>query len=269
MALEALRDRFAYKRARLHMEHEQKDLCSLALDPVLHADAATTHPAFATAAKARVGASIIGGGTVLKDIPGMGRIYDWRTSPWTPANGGRINPIVFVQHIPVVPNMVGIADFVRLRDVLVAQGLMVQNSTDREGNVALFTPMNVLCYQARGANQVSCGTEHMHMTIGEEWSKKQLRAAAWLINLAKEKHGIPAHWGKLGDGDGVVRVLERGGTSHQEVSDAAGFHDRSDPGIKGRDPGGGYDREYVYRCVTVWRERIADGTADTKGFEGI
>jgi hypothetical protein len=225
--------------------------------------------AFKAARSLADGQEIPHGGHKLKTIKGMGSVYDWRTSPWTPANGGKINPLVFVQHIPVVPNLVGIADFIRLRDVLVAQGLMVQSSTDREGNVALFTPFDILCYQARGANQLSCGCEHMHLTIGEDWSKKQLRAAAWLVNLAKEKHGIPAHWGKLGSGAGVVRVAQRGSTSHEEVSIAAGFNDRSDPGVKGKDPGGGYDREYVYRCVTVWRERIKDGTADSKGMEGI
>src|ERR1044072_672920 len=36
--------------------------------------------------------SIIGGGKVLKSIKGMGTIYDWRTSPCTTANGGKIRP---------------------------------------------------------------------------------------------------------------------------------------------------------------------------------
>lgn len=260
---------FAYLKARRNLEHEQKDLCSLPDDLELPSEAYKESPEFNQARSTAEGTTTIHGGHVLKTIRGMGTVYDWRTSPWTPSNGGRITPLVFVQHIPVVPNMAGIADFVRLRDVLVAQGLMVQNATDRDGNVALYTPMNVLCYQARGANQQSCGTEHMHMTIGEDWTKRQLRAAAWLVNLAKEKHGIPVHWGRLSNGTGVARVSERGGTSHQEVSNAAGFHDRSDPGVKDRDPGGGYDREYVYHCVTVWRERIRNGTADSKGFEGI
>ena len=42
---------------------------------------------------------------------------------------------------------------------------MVQFSTDASGNVAMFTKANRLCFQARGANSVSCGIEHMHATI--------------------------------------------------------------------------------------------------------
>lgn len=191
--------------------------------------------------------AVIGGGRVLKSIKGMGTIYDWRTSPWTPANGGKINPLVFVHHIPVVPNVKGIGDFITLRNVLVAQGLMVQTSTDREGNVALYTPFNVLCYQAKGANSLSTGCEHMHMTTGEAWSRKQLRASAWLVNQALEKHGIPATaWAKLGDGNGFVTVKRRGQTTHEAVSNAAGYHDRSDPG-------NGYDKEYVDHCVHYFR----------------
>src|SRR5215207_3196520 len=112
MALEAVRDRVAYHRARLHPELEQRDLCST--DIYLDTEALTEHPEFNQARSAPDGAGIIGNGKILKRIPGMGTVYDWRASPWTPANGGRITPVVFVQHIPVVPNMSGIADFVRL-----------------------------------------------------------------------------------------------------------------------------------------------------------
>jgi hypothetical protein len=122
--------------------------------------------------------------------------------------------------------------------------------------------LNVLCYQAKGANQVSCGTEHMHMTVNEEWSKRQLRASAWLVNQALEKHGIPAYEGKVASGAGVVRVLSKGQTSHKRVSQAAGFNDRIDPGA-------GYDFEYVRYCVIKYRGRIQDGVADSKGFEGL
>jgi hypothetical protein len=193
------------------------------------------------------GDRVVGGGRVLKDLPGAGRVYDWRDSSWTPTNGGPIKPLVFVQHIPVVPNVSGIADFVRLRDVLVAQGLMIHTATDREGNVALYTPFNYLNYQARGANSFSCGCEHMHMTTGEDWTEKQLRAAAWVVNLAKNKHDIPAGTGELGSGNGVVRVLDEGQVSHQRVSQAAGYNDRSDPGR-------GYDFGHVRELVIWWRE---------------
>lgn len=205
------------------------------------------HPEWKKIQQAAVGDPIYGDGVVLKDLPGAGRVYDWRASDWTPVNGGRITPLVFVQHIPVVPNLDGIADFIRLRDVLVAQGLMVQSATDRDGNVALFTPFDYLCYQARGANSVSCGCEHMHMSTSEGWTEKQFRAAAWVVNLAKNKHDIPASGGELGSGNGAVRVLGRGQVSHQRVSQAAGYNDRSDPGP-------GYDFAHVRELVIYWRE---------------
>jgi hypothetical protein len=249
----------SYEQALLHPELELRDVCDLAAHdglarvaegfefPEVNFDIAHQESEdFKFAATQPVGTTIIGGGVVLKKVKGMGTVYDWRKSPWTPANGGKIKPLVFVQHIPVVPNLAGIADFVRLRDVLVAQGLMVQNATDRDGNVALFTPMDVLCYQAKGANQQSCGTEHMHMSVGEEWTRRQLRASAWLINQAKEKHGLPAHMGALGNGPGIVKVIERGQVSHMRVSQAAGYNDRTDPGQL-------YDWEYVNHCVIYYR----------------
>lgn len=191
---------------------------------------------------ARSGSRVVGGGKVLKEIRGMGKVYDWRESAWTPVNGGRFRPLMFTHHIPVIPNMQGIADFVRLRDVLVAQALMVQSATDREGNAALFTPFDFICFHARGANQLSTGCEHMHLTIGEDWTKRQLRAAAWLVQLAQRKHGIPTGNARMLRGNGVVRVVRKGQTTHRAVAEKAGFHDRSDPGP-------GYDREYVRHCV--------------------
>jgi hypothetical protein len=237
----------AYRAALRHPELEPpEEACQTSRSA--RADIALApHPEWLSARAAPHGAPIIGGGQKLKAIKGMGTVYDWRDSPWTPVNGGKINPLVFVHHIPVVPNKAGIGDFVTLRNVLVAQGLMVQSSTDAEGNVALFTPFDSLCFQARGANQLSCGCEHMHMTTGEAWTKRQLRAAAWVVQLAQDKHGIPRPRAKLGDGAGVVRVLKRGQTTHEAVSDAAGFHDRSDPGP-------GFDFEYVDHCIDFWNE---------------
>lgn len=209
-------------------------------------NASKPHEEWQNVLRADVGDTVHGGGTVLKDLPGAGRVYDWRDSPWTPSNGGTINPRVFVQHIPVVPNLEGIADFIRLRDVLVAQGLMVQSATDRSGNVALFTPFDSLCYQARGANSVSCGCEHMHLTVGEDWSEKQFRAAAWVANQVKNKHGIPLTNGELGSGNGFVVVLDEGQVSHRRVSQAAGFNDRIDPGD-------GYEWSHVRELGIYWR----------------
>jgi hypothetical protein len=276
----SLRDRvageLAYRRARQRPEYEERDLCELADHPeraaalLAGADRPSMlplPPVLPTADQVNrlVSMELIGGGKILKHVPGMGAVYDWRDSPWTPVpqGGVKIKPIVFVQHIPVVPNMEGIADFVRLRDVLVAQGLMVQNATDSDGNVALFTPMDIMCWQARGANQFSCGTEHMHLSIGEEWTRRQLRAAAWLVNQAHDKHGIPIARAALGTGSGgIAKVVKRGQISHMRVSKSAGYNDRSDPGE-------GYDWEYVRRAVVTYRQRIADGTAEAKGFTGI
>jgi hypothetical protein len=242
---------YAYRKALKHPEHEQLDACGP--DWVGIPDDAEEPPGELFSAPvenilaARVGERLIGDGTVLKEIPGMGKVYDWRTSPWTPANGGKIKPLIFVQHIPVVRNVTGIGDFVTLRNVLVAQGLMVQCATDAEGNVALFTPFDQLCYQARGANQVSTGCEHMHATTNEPWTRKQMRAAAWLAQLAQRKHGIPCKGGRLGEGPGVVKVLSRGHVTHEGVSKKAGFNDRSDPGP-------GFDWAYMWHCVAYFKE---------------
>lgn len=233
-------------RSRVYFDDPPQEACQISRSA--RADVALApHPEWLAARTAEVGHSIAGGGFKLKAIPGMGSVYDWRLSSWTPTNGGKTTPRVFVHHIPVVPNQQGIGDFVTLRNVLVAQGLMVQSATDSEGNVALFTPFDQLCYQARGANAVSCGAEHMHMTLSEPWSRKQLRAAAWLVQLARRKHGIPERTAALGKGKGVVVVQRTGQTTHRAVSDAAGFFDRSDPGE-------GYDFEYVRHCVAYFEE---------------
>jgi hypothetical protein len=241
----------AYRKALKHPEHEQLDACGP--DWVGIPDDAEEPPGALFSAPvdniaaARVGDRLIGNGTVLKEIRGMGKVYDWRTSPWTPANGGKIKPLILVQHIPVVRNVAGIGDFITLRNVLVAQGLMVQCATDSEGNVALYTPFDQLCYQARGANQLSTGCEHMHAATSEPWTKRQLRAAAWLVQLARRKHGIPIEGATLGSGDGVVRVAKRGQTTHESVSKMAGYNDRSDPGP-------GYDWAYVRHCVRFFEQ---------------
>lgn len=252
---DALPDRvageLAFRLAQRNLELEQLDGCGPewvgipedAAEPPLGLFSAPV----ANIAAARVGDVLPGGGKVLKEIRGMGKVYDWRTSPWTPANGGKIRPLVFVQHIPVVRNVAGIGDFITLRNVLVAQGLMVQSATDAEGNVALFTPFDQLCYQARGANQVSTGCEHMHATTSEPWSKRQMRAAAWLAQLAERKHGITAKGGRLDPGPGVVKVRRRGHVTHEAVSHKAGFNDRSDPGP-------GFDWSYMWHCVDYFKQ---------------
>lgn len=183
---------------------------------------------------------------IIKPLKGAGLIYDWRATGLLPPNGGLIRPLFAVEHIPVVPNVKGTADFLTLARVLRDQGLSLQTATDSEGNVAIFNDLNRLCYQARGSNQLSYGTEHMHMAIGEDWSKKQLRASAWIWQYAEREYGIPLTIAQLGSGN-PTPVIKRGHTSHQRQSVAAGYHDRSDPGGK-------YDWEYV-RAAAIFFKR--------------
>jgi hypothetical protein len=231
---------------------EQRDGCdgefAEALAKAVEADGGEPHPDWKSMHSRQTAGSVPHGGKVLKSIKGMGTIYDWRDSPWTQPSGGRIVPVIGVQHIPVIRNVDGFGDLITLEEVLQAQGLQVQQGTDREGNVALFTPGNFLCFQARGANQISWGTEHMHLTTSEAWTKRQLRAAAWVNQLNHKHYGTPLTRATLGAGNGLVRVLHRGQTTHKAVSHFAGYNDRSDPGVKGEDQGGGYDFEYVAHC---------------------
>lgn len=167
----------------------------------------------------------------IHEVKGMGRVYDWRGTGLLPPSGGPIRPVAFVHHIPVVPNRTGIGDFLALANVLRVQGLSLQFATDREGNVAIYNPANVLCWQARGANSVTCGVEHMHMTITEPWTEHQYRAAAWLAWWVKRHHGIPYRNAKARRvGSGVCGFSRTGHTTHRLVAAAAGFNDRSDPG---------------------------------------
>jgi N-acetyl-anhydromuramyl-L-alanine amidase AmpD len=164
-------------------------------------------------------------------VSGMGRVYDWRGTGLLPPSGGLIPLRAFVHHIPVVPNVAGISDFYTLANVLNAQRLSLQFATDREGNVALFNEANRLCYQARGLNSLSCGCEHMHMTITEPWTERQYRAAAWLTWWVHKNHGLPMQLGWLKNaGPGLARVTRPGHVTHQHEADVAGFHDRTDPG---------------------------------------
>lgn len=210
-------------------------------------DATAPHPEWAKARDAQIGERVAFGGQVIAHIPGMGRVYDWRNTSWSQPNGGKIPLLLFVDHIPVIPNMPGVADFIRLRDVLYAQGLRVQTSTDASGNVALFTPFDRLCYQARGANSFSMGCEHMHYGINDPWSRHQLNASSYLHWLAREHHGLRAHAAQLAPGNGVVRVVRSGQTEHKAVSHYAGYDDRSDPG-----PVYERDEEHVVKGVVYF-----------------
>ena len=181
-------------------------------------------------------------------VAGMGgKVFDYRgTGLCPPSIPGRIiRPLVFVQHIPVVRQQDGTSDFESLARVLRSGGLSIQAATDAEGNVALFTRLDELCYGHAGANSKACGAEHMHYTIDEEWTEQQMRAAAWLAWRAWRSFGIPPRKGTLTPGAGFwegsgderryrvtqeVGVQRRGHVSHRDVSAQVGSHSRVDPG---------------------------------------
>lgn len=182
-----------------------------------------------------------------RTIRGMGgKVFDFRGTGLCPPNGGRIRPLLMVHHIPVVPNMTGTRDFVRLGEILRGKGLAIQAATDAEGNVALFTRFDEFCYGHRGANQIACGVEHMHMTVSEPWTEKQMRAAAWCAAQVWVSYGVPPRGGVLLKGR-PVGIRRRGHTSHKTVSDLAGYRDRSDPGA-------GFNYAHLYELTRFFRD---------------
>lgn len=196
----------------------------------------------------------------VRTVPGMGgKIFDFRKTGLCPPNGGRIRPLVFVHHIPVVPNATGLADFESLGGILRAQGLAIQAATDAEGNVALFTRLDEFCNGHLGANQLACGAEHMHADLDEDWTEEQMRAAAWLSSRAWDSFDIKPRPAKLLPGDGFfdsagkfhltkpVGVKRRGHTSHEKVSAKIGSHQRKDPGPK-------FDFEHLFELTKFFHE---------------
>jgi hypothetical protein len=173
-------------------------------------------------------------------------VFDFRhvTAP----NGGPIELRACVHHIPVISNVPGRADLDTLRRVLLDQGLMVQFGTDDEGNVALYASPGRLCFHARGANSFTCGIEHMHRTTDERWRRKQLRAAAWIAQSLERNHNLPLQMATVEPGGSqVARIVTRGHTTHQQISQKAGFNDRSDPGT-------GFDFEYVFHAAKFFKK---------------
>lgn len=190
-------------------------------------------------------------------VKGMGRVHDWRDTGLLPPNGGRIELRALVHHIPVVPNVAGIGDFITLANVLKVQGLSLQFATDREGNVAIYNRADSLCFQARGLNSLSCGIEHMHMTITERWTERQYRAAAWIAWWVHRHHGLPLRNASLKPvAAGVARVALTGHTTHRIEADIAGFHDRSDPGP-------GFHRPHVYELARFYDQHRSFAHAPT------
>lgn len=179
----------------------------------------------------------------MDSAPSRPRVWDYRAE--TSANGGQINLRACVHHIPVIHNVKGRADLDVLRRVLLAQGLMVQFATDAEGNVALYTRADRLCYHARGANSVTCGIEHMHFLTSEPWSRRQMMAAAWIAQYLQREHGIPLRMADVEPGQGVALIVRSGHTSHQQISRMAGFNDR-------RDPGQGFDYERMFGAAAFF-----------------
>jgi hypothetical protein len=171
-------------------------------------------------------------------------VWDYR--PETQPNGGVIGLRACVHHIPVMYDQAGRGDLDALRRVLLDQDLMVQFGTDRDGNVALFTRANRLCFHARGGNSMTCGIEHMHYVTTDGWSHRQLRAAAWIAQYLEREYGLPLRMADLEPGPGVVRIVRTGHTSHQQVSRMAGYNDRTDPGH-------GFDYEYVFRAAAFFK----------------
>lgn len=168
-------------------------------------------------------------------------IYDYRQE--TPANGGVIKLQGCVWHIPVIRQMDGREDLDALRRILMDKDLMVQFGTDGEGNVALYTRANRLCYQARGANAISCGVEQMHLTVGDPWSKKEFRAAGWIMQYLEREFGIPLQMADVEPGGfHQAKFVRKGHTSHEQISRMAGYNDREDPGD-------GMDYEYCFHCA--------------------
>lgn len=189
--------------------------------------------------------------TVLKTLriaaDDKSSIYDYRG--FTQPNGGEIGLRACVHHIPVVRQMPGHTDFDALRNVLQAQGLMVQFSSDADGNVALYTKADRLCWHARGANSNTCGIEHMHLTVGEDWTKKQLRAAAWIAQYLEREFDLPLQMADVDPaGPGLTRIVRKGHTSHQQISRMAGYNDRSDPGS-------GFDYEYMFSAARYFKQK--------------
>ena len=183
--------------------------------------------------------------TVLKTLQiaenQTSKIFDYRGS--TSPNGGRIDLRACVHHIPVINNVDGRPDIDLLRQVLLDRGVMVQFGTDAVGNVAVFARANRLCFHAKGANSITCGVQHLHLAVGDPWSRKQVRAAAWIAQFLEREFDIPLRVADVEpNGPGRVQIMRKGHTTHRKISHEAGFDDRIDPGA-------GFDFERVFAAA--------------------
>lgn len=190
---------------------------------------------------------------LVKDLKGAGKVYRAKPYVLPPNEPTRQRPLVAVEHIPVMHDQSGLRDFLALAHVLRTspQGVLsLETATDGDGNVCIYNRLDAMCYQAKGLNSLSYGTEHMHMSITQDWRRVQLRASAWLWQYAEREYGLPIQFAKLGSGPGYVRVLRKGHASHRRVSQAAGYNDRSDPGSK-------YDWHYVAHAAEFYKKHGA------------
>ena len=153
----------------------------------------------------------------------------------------------------------GLADFRTLANILNGKELGIQAATDEAGNVALFAPFDREVGGQLGANKLACGIEHMHLKINEDWTEKQMRAAAWCSHRVLEEHGIPLRRAILTPGDGFfddndlfhltknVGVQRGGHTSHKNVSAMIGSFQRTDPGPK-------FSFKHLYKLTRFFHE---------------
>jgi N-acetylmuramoyl-L-alanine amidase len=155
-------------------------------------------------------------------------IWDHRGE--TNPHGGRIALRACVHHLP---------------GPTVRAGRVFQFGTDADGNIALYTRADRLCFQANGANQASCGIEHVGGSVGEEWSAKQLRAAAWIAQYLEREFDVPLQIAHVEpNGPGLVRIVRKGHTSGRDVAHLAGFGDRIDPA---------FDYEHMFHAARFFK----------------
>lgn len=238
---------YSFKQALQHPEHERTDFCTEwdLLDEDERSALVEQHVLGMPNLDAMVTSGAIHS---MGSVRGMGKIYDMR--PLFNPNGGKIHFGAAVMHIPVIRNTPGIDDLLALGRVLKAQGLMVQKGNDSEGNIAHFTNFNELCYQARGLNQQSWGVEQMHYSTHDSWTKKQLRSTAYLLISSRDNYGLAIRRGVLRSGNGIASIDQTGAVTHEDVSNKAGYHDRSDPGWE--DTPNVNEWEYIFHCVRFY-----------------
>ena len=103
----------------------------------------------------RSGVSLMAG-TVIKELKGAGKVIDYRGTGLLKPSGGIIQPLIMVEHIPLMKNVPGTDDFLTLARVLNDRGLSLQAATDRGGQRRPLQPAQptVLPGQGRQPGQL-------------------------------------------------------------------------------------------------------------------